>query len=123
MDRYTNPMDYADVLQSATAKIDYETAQTVEFFKFVQSQLLDMLAQVQNQYASRDKFENETGMYEYKNPDDLPNFESTTAEVANQNYEAWETFIDSVDIYNADTEALTDIIHSLNRAIDAIGVI
>jgi hypothetical protein len=123
MDRYINSMDYADVLRSATAKIDYENAQTEEFFKYVQSQLLDMLAQVQNQYASRTKFVDETGMYEYKNPDDLPDFESTTVEVANRNYEAWETFVDCSGIYDADTEALIDIIRSLNRAIDAIGVI
>lgn len=123
MDKYINSMDYADVVKSATAKIDYENAQTEEFFKFVQSQLLETLAQIQDKYAARDEFEDETGMYEYKNPEDLADFDDTAMEVANQNYEAWETFINSSDIYDADTKALLTLINSLNHAIDAIGVI
>ena len=121
MEQYIDSMNYAEILDSVTAYLEDVNDDTLQFFQGIKEQMVSVLTQIKDYYARRDDHTGREDIFEYVNPDDLPDFYDLSDEDVDRNYAAWDAYTQASSDYGVDTRTLLDVIFHMNKAIDKIG--
>lgn len=121
MENYIDSMNYSEILSSAADQLEYTNGETLQFLLEIKRQLEATSNQLAAMYARRADTYADSDIFEYKNPDELPDFHDVPEDVADKNYKAWDKFYQAIDTYGDDTRILLDVINHVSRAMDKIG--
>lgn len=121
MEQYIDSYNYGELVSELDTRIQVDNDAARSFFIDIREQLENVLLQLQNAYAERSDQLEELGYEDCPHPESLRDFDDAPTAVVEDNYEVWDRYCDSLDLYTEDTGVMLKMISGINRIIDLIG--
>lgn len=117
-----NSTNYSGVLRDVASEISARSAKDIEMFKGIQTQLENILVQLEDWESQRTEFADTIQMDDYDHPETLDDFDTAPDSTVDDLYAAWEEFAAAEGYFNEDSIYIDELRMQIENAISQIGV-